>query len=420
MLDLHVLRIMKYQPEFKRLRWQIPAKTLDGTTEAILADYAEYFERWPDHGKIDFTIFTPRFKKRHPTMNDETWAQFQGVLRLLEEDCDEHTRAGILQDIYEVNLGTTIANIGLEYEAGSCNDLFGALQTALDRYKIDSGIKGAAAIDTDIWALLKNEIDDSGIRWRLSALNNSMRGLRPGDFGIIAGRPDKGKTTFITSEVTYMAPQLPPDRNVLWLNNEGKGERIIPRLYQSAIGVTISEMIAMGRENLIAAYRATVGRLDRIKVIDIHGMSNNQVDLIMEQNNPGIVVYDMIDHIRGFADSGRDDLRLEEMYKWARERSVKYDTIGLATSQISNEGDGLMFPSLGMLKDSKTGKQGACDFQLMIGASNDQNLQYSRYLGLPKNKLRREGGPGDPRAEVLYVPHKARYEDISAVEGKVS
>jgi replicative DNA helicase len=91
---------------------------------------------------------------------------------------------------------------------------------------------------------------------------------------------------------------------------------------------------------------------------------------------------------------------------------VKYDCIGLATSQISNEGDGLQFPSLGMLKDSKTGKQGACDFQLMIGASNDPGLAPVRWLGLPKNKLRREGAKGDPRAEVQFQPQIARYADV--------
>jgi replicative DNA helicase len=120
----------------------------------------------------------------------------------------------------------------------------------------------------------------------------------------------------------------------------------------------------------------------------------------------------MIDNIRGFGSEARTDLQLEEMYKWARERSVKYDAIGLATSQISAEGDGLQFPTLSMLKDSKTGKQGACDFQLMIGASNDPNLEYSRYLSLPKNKLRRDGQPSDPRCEVRFQPNLARYEDI--------
>ena len=74
-----------------------------------------------------------------------------------------------------------------------------------------------------------------------------------------------------------------------------------------------------------------------------------------------------------------------------------------------------MWPTLGMLKDSKTGKQGACDFMLMIGASNDPNLNGVRYLGMPKNKLRRPGAPGDPRATVNYDPERVRYSDIPMV-----
>jgi replicative DNA helicase len=71
-----------------------------------------------------------------------------------------------------------------------------------------------------------------------------------------------------------------------------------------------------------------------------------------------------------------------------------------------------MFPTLGMLKDSKTGKQGACDFQLMIGATNDPMMASHRYMGLPKNKLRREGAPSDPRATVVFEPQIARYRDV--------
>ncbi len=104
--------------------------------------------------------------------------------------------------------------------------------------------------------------------------------------------------------------------------------------------------------------------------------------------------------------------RLEEMYKWARECAVKYNHAGIATSQISNDGDGEMFPTLGMLKDSKTGKQGACDWQLMIGATNDPMMQSFRYIGLPKNKLRREGAQSDPRATVIFNPEIARYTDV--------
>ena len=158
-------------------------------------------------------------------------------------------------------------------------------------------------------------------------------------------------------------------------------------------------------------YHEAIGGRDKIRIVDIHGRDTYAVENLIRANNPGLVVYDMIDKIRGFTGE-RTDLGLEAMYDWGRELGVKYDMIGLATSQISNEGDGLQFPTLGMLKDSKTGKQGACDFQLMIGASNDPNLGGQRYLSLPKNKLRREGAGGDPRATVNFQPEIARFSDI--------
>jgi replicative DNA helicase len=63
-----------------------------------------------------------------------------------------------------------------------------------------------------------------------------------------------------------------------------------------------------------------------------------------------------------------------------------------------------------MLKDSKTGKQGTCDFQLMIGASNELGMDKSRFVGLPKNKLHVEGFPKDPRCEVIFDGLRARYK----------
>ena len=415
MIDVQLLRILKHRSEFQKLSGALPKAALDAQTVAILDDFGVYFEKFPEHRVIDFQVFLPMFKRQHPGLTDEQFNSYVGIIRNMIPDADDCTKQGILADMHELALATRLANLTAKFNEGELEgSISDEVTFALDRYKIDMGAKAAAWIDTDIGELLADEINDAGIRWRLSCLNESMRGLRPGDFGIVAGRPDKGKTTFLTSEITFMAPQLPPERNVIWLNNEGKGSRIVPRLYQSALGIPMSEMVSMHNAGgLVPKYRELIGgRLDRIRVHDIHGYHTGQVELILEQGNPGIVIFDMIDHIRGFGNEARTDLALEEMYKWARERAVKYDCICLATSQISNEGDGLQFPTLGMLKDSKTGKQGACDFQLMIGASNDPNLQNSRFIGLPKNKLRREGGPSDPRAEVLYQPGRARYSDL--------
>jgi replicative DNA helicase len=413
-IDIQLLRIIKVREEYNKLAGLVPERALSPETKALMNDFGDYFGKYPTHKTIDWTVFVPRFQRRHPGMTPEKFKEYVAIIRNVIPDADEHTRAGILQEFHELALGTTAANIVASYEDGECENLLQSLTDAIDQYKFNSGIKVSSYIQDDIWDLLQDEINDAGVKWRLSCLNESMRPLRPGDFGIIAGRPDKGKTSFLTSEITCMAAQLPEKRNVVWLNNEGKGQRIKPRLYQSALDLSMSEMLKLGRDKLISGYIAAVGRLDRIRIFDIHGFHTSQVEMILENNNPGIIIYDMIDHIKGFGNEARNDLVLEEMYKWGRERSVKYDSIGLAASQISNEGDGMQFPTLGMLKDSKTGKQGACDFQLMIGASNDPGLTGSRFIGLPKNKLRREGAPGDPRAEVIFHGHKARYADLPA------
>ena len=116
--------------------------------------------------------------------------------------------------------------------------------------------------------------------------------------------------------------------------------------------------------------------------------------------------------VRDLRTQGVSDERvLEAMYQQTRNLGIKYDCPIIATSQISNEGDGLLYPSKGMLKDSKTGKQGACDAMIMIGQANDQNMAGIRGISTPKNKLKLEGKPSCPQEEVQFKMDIARYED---------
>lgn len=414
MIDVILLRIMKHRNDYGLLNPLVTAEALEPQTKALLQDFGRYFDLFPSHDTIDLETFLTRFKAWHPGITDERVREFARILaNAFKLEADEDQKNAVLQELADHNVVVRLANLTAQFQEGEVPDVLSALNNIFDTYKLSRGVKQIKYIDTPIGDLLQDEFDDVGVSWRLHCLNESMRRLRGGDFGIIAGRPDKGKTSFIASEITHMAPQLPEDRNVLWLNNEGPGKRIIPRVYQAALGLTMNEMKEMARQDLLVdAYRKHMSRLDRVRVVDIHGLNNSQVEMVIEANNPGIIVYDMIDNIGGFGDASRNDLKLEYMYQWARERSVKYDAIGLATSQISSEGDGTRFPTLSMLKDSKTGKQGACDFQLMIGAVNDPNLANARFIGLPKNKMRKPDGKADPQAEVIFDALRSRYKDV--------
>jgi replicative DNA helicase len=97
------------------------------------------------------------------------------------------------------------------------------------------------------------------------------------------------------------------------------------------------------------------------------------------------------------------------MYQWGRDLAVRFDCPIIATSQISADGDGECFPTLPMLKDSKTGKQGAADLIITIGTSNDPSLEAMRFIGTTKNKLRLEGRPQTPRAQMMMDATGGRY-----------
>lgn len=413
MIDLTLLQMLRHKEDFNRLAGRIPDASLDKQTLAIVNDFGKYFHRFPDHTKVDIPTFIPMFRSWHPKLDKEAVAAYEIILNNVSRDLPAETRTGVLDTILELRLGTDLGALLAKFDAGDLPDIHNAIVKSVEDFKADSTGASIDYVTDDIYDLLDEELDNSGLKWRLAALNESTRGLRPGDFGIVAARPDKGKTTFIASEITYLAAQLPEGKTCVWLNNEGPGKRIIPRLYQAAIGGSIADLGVLRREGKLKdAYVRVMGSPDRIRVVNIHGRDAFSVEQIIERNDAGIVVYDMIDHIRGFGDQPRTDLMLEEMYKWARTISVNHECIGLATSQISNEGDGLQFPTLGMLKDSRTGKQGACDFMIMIGASNDPSLNGVRYISMPKNKLRMPGSSGDPRAIVNYDPQQVRYNDI--------
>ena len=207
------------------------------------------------------------------------------------------------------------------------------------------------------------------------------------------------------------------ERDIIWLNNEGPGKRIKYRCFQSALNMTSPELVALNQQGkMYEAYRLAVGgRANIIRVFDIHDMYSWEVEDLLNslERKPALIVLDMIDNIKfsgSVSNNGmRTDQLLEAMYGWGRNLSVRLDVPIMATSQISAAGDGMSYPTLPMLKDSQTGKQGACEYIITIGAMNDPNYQASRFIGSTKNKLHKFGGPKDPRCEVVFDGLRGRY-----------
>lgn len=415
MIDIQLLRLMRVRSDFNKIIGAVNVEALETKTKALVRAIERYYKKHQSHGKIDFSVFIPFMERNvYPDLEDTDKEMYRGIITNMAKNYpDSDTRKAILHSIHELNFVHSMYNIAEMYNNSEDIDPVAAMTAVMDKYKLGVGVGKLPEVDEDIDYLLDDMDNDSGIHWRLPCLNECMRPARGGDFGILAARPDQGKTSFLCSELTFMAPQLPEGRPILWLNNEGPGFAIRPRLMQAALNCTMQDLVDMKEAGeLYDRYYEAVGGKDRIRIMDIHGYNTGQVESLIEDTTPAIIVYDMIDNIYGFGESARTDLQLEKMYQWAREKAVKYDAFALATSQISAEGIDETFPGLGMLKDSKTGKQGACDFQLMIGSRETKpEFASTRWLSLPKNKLRKIKSRR-LLDQVIFDRDKARYRPI--------
>ena len=434
-LDITALRLLKYRDRYDRLARAVPKRALQPTTASLLEDYGRWFREFDKAGRIEHGPFLTWFRGfRHPNMQDADYAVYEQIIAASMADVPADVEAGLMARLVAADAAAGVTGLLEQWNRGDEVDLYTELRNHIEKFEqqLDRKVKTPQVLDP-IEDLLKAEENDVGLHWRLRCLNDHIKPLRPGDFVIVAARPDKGKTTFCASELTHMAAQLDgiwpgENRSVLWFNNEGPGNRIVMRNFQAALNATTEDLVKLSnepsldprwktkvRENYAAALG---GRPGSLRVFDIHDMWNHEVEDIMKQYKPGVVLFDMVDNIKFGGETNnngqRTDQLLEAMYQWARLMGVKHDCAVLATSQISADGDGVSYPTLPQLKDSKTGKQGAADVIITLGALNDPVLENSRYIGTTKNKKVRTGKKASPAAEVFFDSQRGRYKEAGA------
>lgn len=403
---------------------------LDIKTATILDDFGKYFREFPDTAAIEEEPFWLWFRCfAHPKLTDEQRALYQGLLKQVQAPVSPELEAGLMTRLVAADTASKLVTLVEKFNEGEEIDLGARLRDTMEQFELDTNRKVKTPwVKDDINDLLQDDANDAGFHWRNEELNLCTRPLRAGDFGIIAARPDIGKTSFLTDLMTHFAPQIEAlfpgqGRSILWFNNEGMGKRIVTRCYQSALNEPMSGLVTRSQAgNLRKEYGDIVGgNPDIIRIFDIHDFWNHEVEDIIRTTPPAIIVFDMVDNIRfGGATSNngqRTDQLLEAMYQWARVIGVKHDCVVLATSQISADGENMAYPTLSMLKDSKTGKQGAADFILTIGYNLD--FPNSRYISFTKNKLVREGGQKSPKIETVFDGLRGRYNSPSETNGAI-
>lgn len=242
---------------------------------------------------------------------------------------------------------------------------------------------------------------EAGLKWRLPPLQEALGGLNKGDFGFIFARPETGKTTFLASEVSFFAEQI--DKPIIWFNNEERGDKVKARIYQAALGIDSYNLFLKKEINQEMFLQKTKGN---VKLYDKGFIHKKEVERVVKEQQPGLIIFDQIDKIRGFK-ADREDLQLGAIYIWARELAKEYCPI-IGVCQASASAENKKWLGMDDVAKSKTEKAAEADFIIGVGKTYDVGMEEIRYLHLIKNKLT---GIHD-RIQCRINATIARYEEL--------
>jgi len=352
---------------------------------------AWYYSCYPATNNKDREILSPILKRLYELAPD---------LEIADEIVKQHV---------ERVQATELALLGMEVAEGKKE--YGVLSQFLSSLSQNNEIKQQSYVTDDLTELLSSTILSPGLRWRLDSMNKHLGSLRQGDFGFIFKRPETGGTTFLASEVTRFATQT--DKPIIWFNNEEQGAKVKLRCFQALFGINLDEL-QKNSDVYNERYSQTIR--DRIRIVDIASCTSSVVDRIVAScpDGVGLIVFDQLDKIKGFADD-RQDLELKAIYQWARELAKQYAPV-IGICQASASAEGKKYLQMDDVDNSKTGKQGEADWILGIGKSNQQGYESLRHFHLCKNKLIGDKDTIPERRhwqwDVILDAELARYRDV--------
>lgn len=428
-MDANILAALSNRQRFKSISAFVPQGMLTPETQAMIAWFNVYFSTFTEHDDVDVDSLKWLIEQRSGDASPESKAITMQYAELLRRKPDEGTVKGVLSSLYDLDFSGRVGAILAAYDRGEDVDPVHEIDLlAREVKRAKSNGKAGDYIDTSIDDLLKEIANDVGIKFRrISALFQAIAGIQGGASLAIGARPDKGKTSFIADVLTDWAPQcidfFGPDRPILWLNNEGSGKRIIPRIYQAALGLDLYGITDLSNKGeLQDAYTKAIGGVPNyIRVKDIHGASLAHIEQIVEDMQPSVVVFDMLANVRmASAAGGNKADSVEAAWQEVREMAVRYDFIAASTVQVSAEGGNMLYPPYSALKDSKTGIQGATDVILMLGALDNPQLANLRGIGTPKNKFAVPGQPSYIQAQLDFDAPRCRFIQTEGVSTATS
>lgn len=415
-MSLDLLSVLADREQWNRFHRYIKGDVLPKEISQVMKDIKDFYTKHPDEEDIDWERFSEWFcLVKHGDWKPDKLEVYQRLFDRLSDHEETCVAEAIIEKYIKQEYSALIADIALKGAEGNEID-FGDIISTIDELNVELGVASEEddyVVSTDLAAIVE-EMEASGLKWRMSFLNKSIGDLLPERFVCVSARPGTGKTTFLASEASFMAEQLPDDRPVLWINNEESGGAVFLRIVQA----TLQTEEALIRANPVQAlddYAKKVGHKDKVVVINKADATVSDIEAYCKKYNPGLIIIDQLWKVHGFEkSSGTDTARLGAIYRWGREIAKKYAPV-ITVHQLKTEADFVEYVPLSMLYLSGTIIQGEVDNMICIGANNKPGQEKYRFINIAKSKAVC-GSEVDPllrdgKQIVEIVPDKATYQE---------
>lgn len=325
---------------------------------------------------------------KHPTLTQANIINLNLLLDKLKEApvYDEGIAEDILKETYLQHKAELVANAAIEIHSNKSRDFtkLRQLTQELDDFHIRNDTDFAPI---NVVELIQRKENNFKWSWCLPELQERLGNIGPGIFGIIAARPDAGKTAFHINFTWNKGGWLEQGAKVHVMANEEVHDN------QAIRGITCQ----IGQPwDVIAEYPNRAEQVlspiaSNIYIKDAVGMTMDDLHKYCKENPVDILIIDQLDKITVTGEFSRTDERLTKVYEQAREIAKRYSCAVLGITQASNDAHDKLYYDFSCLAGSKTGKAAEADFVITIGMKAVESTNgYDdgmRVANLSKNKL---------------------------------
>ena len=328
------------------------------------------------------------------------------LLRNLQQDVGEDVAQDILRSQFQSYFGRQLSDLGIKM-MNNTEDNLSKVQELVAKYEEDFLPRNTVkVIDHDVASLLHATKDVSKYKWNLKGLREICPGIGPATFTAVFALVETGKTAFLVSALFGKGGFLSQGAKILIVGNEEKVEHTALRAVSSFCGLSKADIIA-DPQNAHDIW--DVNSSQCVFSDDEEVSSMEDLDRLIAQYQPDIVGVDQLDKMHISGDYAREDLRLAEIYRRARNLAKKHSCAFIGVSQASAEADGRTVLRFTQMSGSRVGKAAEADLIIGIGKETEDMGEEDglRHIYVSKNKL---GGKHGTCSTVIK-PELSRYVD---------